>query len=252
MKTNPFYLIFFVALILINILLSCMKESTQTPLNLTNGLLVYYPFNGNTNDESGNGNSATTNGAVLANDRFANSNSSYKFTANSDMISTSSSSLRPQILSVSLWFIINSPWNYTTLNLFSINKDSNTLTGGFVVRLDQNDMSYGVGNYKIYCAINDANISSLTVSSPSYNFSQLNKWNNLIITKSETQINMYLNGILIKNQDINSTIDYNNTVLQIGNKRNINNNPLGVRVIDDVRLYNRVITKEEISNLASN
>lgn len=252
MKSSLSYFSLLLTAIFFNILIGCKKESIQTQTNLTNGLMAYYPFNGNANDESGNGNSAAINGAVLVNDRFGNSNSSYKFTANSDIISTSSSSLKPQVLSVSLWFIINSPWSYTTLNLFSIYKDSNTLTGGFVIRLDQNDTSYGVGNYKIYCAINDANIASLTVASPSYTFSQLNRWNNLIVTKSDTQINIYLNGIVVKNQDVSGSIDYANTVLQIGNKRNINSNPLGVRIIDDVRLYNRVITQDEISYLARN
>ena len=31
----------------------------------TNGLVGWYPFNGNTNDESGNGNDGVNNGGVL-------------------------------------------------------------------------------------------------------------------------------------------------------------------------------------------
>ena len=31
----------------------------------TDGLVAYYPFNGNANDESGNGNHGTVNGAAL-------------------------------------------------------------------------------------------------------------------------------------------------------------------------------------------
>jgi opacity protein-like surface antigen len=36
----------------------------------TNGLVGYWPFNGNANDESGNGNNGTVNGASLTTDRF--------------------------------------------------------------------------------------------------------------------------------------------------------------------------------------
>jgi hypothetical protein len=45
----------------------------------TNGLVRYWPFNGNANDESGNGNNGTVNGATLIEDRFGNSNSAYRF-----------------------------------------------------------------------------------------------------------------------------------------------------------------------------
>jgi hypothetical protein len=34
-------------------------------VNLDSGLVAYYPFNGNANDESGNGNNGTVNGAAL-------------------------------------------------------------------------------------------------------------------------------------------------------------------------------------------
>ena len=45
----------------------------------TNGLVGYWPFNGNANDESGNGNDGTNNGATLLRIRFGNPNSAYDF-----------------------------------------------------------------------------------------------------------------------------------------------------------------------------
>ena len=45
----------------------------------TNGLVGYWPFNGNANDESGNGNNGVVNGATLTSDRFGNSGSAYNF-----------------------------------------------------------------------------------------------------------------------------------------------------------------------------
>ena len=47
--------------------------------SLTDGLVAYYPFNGNANDESGNGNHGVNYGATLTTDRFGNANSAYSF-----------------------------------------------------------------------------------------------------------------------------------------------------------------------------
>ena len=40
----------------------------------TDGLVAYYPFNGNANDESGNGYDGAVNGATVSTDRFGKSN----------------------------------------------------------------------------------------------------------------------------------------------------------------------------------
>ena len=45
----------------------------------TNGLAVYYPFNGNTNDASGNGRDCIVNGATFATDRFKVANRALHF-----------------------------------------------------------------------------------------------------------------------------------------------------------------------------
>ena len=52
--------------------------------DLNNGLVAYYPFNGNSNDESGNGFDAVVHGTsvILTEDRFGNPNSAYEITGN--------------------------------------------------------------------------------------------------------------------------------------------------------------------------
>jgi len=60
--------------------------------SLTDGLVAYYPFNGNANDESGNGNDGTVTGAALTADRFGNPNSAYSFDGINDIIEVSHSS----------------------------------------------------------------------------------------------------------------------------------------------------------------
>ncbi len=47
--------------------------------DLNTGLVAYYPFNGNANDESGNGNNGVIHGATLTTDRLGNPNSAYYF-----------------------------------------------------------------------------------------------------------------------------------------------------------------------------
>jgi hypothetical protein len=48
----------------------------------TNGLVGWWPFNGNANDESGNNNNGTVFGAALTSDRFGNPNKAYSFNSN--------------------------------------------------------------------------------------------------------------------------------------------------------------------------
>ena len=54
--------------------------------DLSEGLAAYYPFNGNANDDSGNGHNGSVTDAVPAADRFGNPNSAYDFDGNGDYI----------------------------------------------------------------------------------------------------------------------------------------------------------------------
>ena len=79
---------------------------TYLSSDLNEGLVAYYPFNGSANDESGNGNDGTVNGASLATDRFGSLNSAYEFDGDNDLIDVNNdSSLNFNgSFSVSLWF----------------------------------------------------------------------------------------------------------------------------------------------------
>ncbi len=54
----------------------------------TNGLLAWYSFSGNANDNSGNGHNGIVNGATLTADRFGNPSSAYSFNGSNTSIST--------------------------------------------------------------------------------------------------------------------------------------------------------------------
>jgi hypothetical protein len=49
---------------------------------------VYYPFNGNANDESENGNHGRVHAATLSEGRFGNANSAYRFDVGNSILST--------------------------------------------------------------------------------------------------------------------------------------------------------------------
>jgi hypothetical protein len=51
----------------------------------TNGLVGYWPFNGNANDESGNGIILTNNGLTLTMNRFGESNKAFHFASSNNL-----------------------------------------------------------------------------------------------------------------------------------------------------------------------
>jgi len=73
--------IFSIVVLIPFFILGCKNSPTQaTTTSLpTQGLLAYYPFNGNANDSSGNVNNGVIYGVTLTTDRFGYSNSAYLF-----------------------------------------------------------------------------------------------------------------------------------------------------------------------------
>jgi hypothetical protein len=70
----------------------------------TNGLLGWWPFTGNANDLSGNGNNGTVNGAMLTSDRNGVLNNAYNFDGNNDfIIIPSNNDFNSNNISFSLW-----------------------------------------------------------------------------------------------------------------------------------------------------
>ncbi|CAB1063452.1 hypothetical protein D1BOALGB6SA_8235, partial [Olavius sp. associated proteobacterium Delta 1] len=67
------------ALVLFLVSVSIFFFSAQAFADLSQGLVAYYPFNGNADDESGNGNHGVVNGATVTEDRFGNLGSAYEF-----------------------------------------------------------------------------------------------------------------------------------------------------------------------------
>ena len=92
----------------------------------TNGLVAYYPFNGNANDISGNGNNGINNGASLTTDRFGQTNSSYDFQNSSNIISIPHNTLFG--FQVTSGFTISIWCNFSNLSKESLNFCINELS----------------------------------------------------------------------------------------------------------------------------
>lgn len=75
----------------------------------TNGLVAYYPFNGNANDVSSNAINGTLSGATLSTDRFGNANSAFSFYGINDYIEvqTNSGKFDNQEYTISFWIKTN-------------------------------------------------------------------------------------------------------------------------------------------------
>jgi len=149
-----------------------------------NGLVGWWPFNGNANDESGNGNHGTVNGATLTNDRFGNANMAYGFDVN-QKIGTFITNF--PVYSVSIWARINT-WNLGI----------GTGDGGTLVS-HKTDGLYGNGwaiehNQNQYCWLeyNANNSIQQFVGTP-----QLNTWFHVVLTSdSQGSRKLYIDGIL--------------------------------------------------------
>ncbi len=198
-------------------------STTANPIP-TNGMVAYYPFNGNANDESGNGNNGTVNGATLTQDRFGNNNAAYYFDGVSNSISTSF--VPPNVFSISLWYFnyANSGgWNLGFFSTFS----TNSYHGMFYA--DSAD-----AEYMRY----DNN--GLTKELPLI----IGSWVHVVIVSNGSTIAWYRNGIL--DLSLSGTTTHANTIV-FGRSRF--NGDYKQCDLDDIRIYNRPLDSTEIQAL---
>jgi hypothetical protein len=226
------------------------------PLTLNNGMVAYYPFNGNANDESGNGNNGVVNGATLTTDRFGNSGKAYSFDSQTDKISLSTLNLvDASQVSITGWFKKLSNQNYPFVDgvIFA---QSNGCGGADGLRLY-------VGNENhVYWQVEYGQCYGTGVYNNQINFSD-DFWHSFTATYSKSNstynasdFKLYVDGLLISINNplsngnfINSPINNTQNSITIGNVNSGVDALIGK--IDDIRIYNRVLSQEEITYLAT-
>jgi hypothetical protein len=213
--------------------------------SLVNGLVAYYPFCGNANDQSGNGLNGVVNGATLTLDRFGNTNSAYNFNGTSDFIKVLDNDLLDftNQLTVSVWVQIP---DYT----FSAGDGERIILGkqrednltGFALNANSAYLNSHYGFSLI-----DNNNSASAISTDSLN---LNIWINLIATYDGSTIKIFRNGILANSSTGNINLINSLEPLFFGKEFNDNSNGRFFKgKIDDIGIWNRALTQQEITQL---
>jgi len=208
----------------------------RMPISLTYGLLAYYPFNGNAEDESGNGNHGLVNGgAVLSVDRFGRSDTAYSFNGVDSFIEVSR---LPESFtgdfSISYW---EKSFQQNRMHALSLGEtDSNNLD------FDFNDPPYGLWVY--WNGGGGNRVWTEMVSGGGFTDGG---WHHILLRRSGSHIELHVDGVLM------GAAKYAGTIGSRG--------PLRIGkgscwafwwngLLDDVRLYNRALSDAEIATLS--
>jgi len=223
------------------VILSCFVSAWNSTLDL--GLQAYWNFDTNANDITENGNNCNNVGA----DYYASGgilSGFYNFTGVDYMNCGNSSKLRSNItFSYSIWvrpkdlsvdmMAISYPYSrgwYNPYGSWYLNFDENTLRTSTAVN--------GVPHY--------ADIP---------NIAQANVWQHIAFTYDGNTIKLYYNGVNVVSTSVSGVILYNEadlSNLSIGTK---SINALGmywIGGIDEIGIWNRSLSSEEVSLLYNN
>jgi PKD repeat protein len=191
-------------------------------------LVAYYPFNGNANDESRTGNNGTVEGATLIPDRFGHTESAYNFDGSAHIDCGNNFSLDlTDALTITLW-ANSSPDN---INSTLIAKENGQIYS----------VQYDYGTDQMTVSIN-GNLLSVP-------WGLSGEWGFLATTYDvdEGQLNLYRNGVLLDQLSYNIPLAISGGALQIG--RELPDDSYFSGDLDDIRIYRRALTDDEILNL---
>ena len=193
----------------------------------SNGLVGWWPFNGNANDESGNGNNGTVNGATLTADRFGISNMAYSFDGINDYISTIRSGYTT--FSISLWCKLPSP-------AMPINPLVDGFDSYYDIYFTQSKLYYAT-----FTGFNQyTNIDCIVTPS-------IGQWQHLVFVYSNNSISVYSNSSLTGTYNVQplsgTTGNHNFGASLTGSDQYLNG------CLDDIGIWNRALTAIEVNNL---
>ncbi len=241
-----------VRFILITVLLinNCFAQHITTT-----GLMAHYLFNGNAGDASGNNNNADYNSAVLTADRFGNSNSAYHFNGSSSYIRIPNNpSLNfTNTITLSVW-VKPTGFYYNICHASTIlsKGTADYYPGNFALRFDDALYSEGTGcsGNLMYDSMHHNFRGTGTALKPYIPFIVKDKWYHLVYTNNGSTAALYVDC------DLKYAVDFKETFtnaedLFLG-KTNDEFFPFWLNGdLDDVRIYNRALSKKEIDTLCA-
>ena len=200
----------------------CTLINVNAQVNLSNGLIAWYPFNGNANDSSGNGHNGMVNNATPANNRFGKSNGAYYCNGDKKAISVLGfNQYNTNGITVSMW--INTKKTTSAVQVIA----------GAIGSIYLNVHKIGS-----YTADFDNDLTNHTVANTSKCVVTSGKWVNITATCDGTTTRLYSNGVL--ERSFPEEISFRGSDLIIGNKAYEG-------YIDDVRIYSRAISADEVA-----
>jgi len=208
--------------------------------NIDPTLVAYYPFNGNTNDESFYSNNGIVDGAQLTTDRFGIPNSAYEFDGIDDIIRV--------VDNPNLYFEDDFSFNVWVYPM-AIKSQTILIKGPAVSGPNEAPFAVSVS------AVEENVFKITTQTDENHLFSdvgyELNKWQMFTAIRDGEMMRLYLNGVLLNELEILGELIDEEAPLHIGSRNQVVGNTF-LGKIDDVRLYNRVLTQQEISSFAQN
>lgn len=199
------------------------------PISLSDGLVAFYPFNGNAADNSGHGYHGTVYGAKLVKDRFGNSKHAYRFDGVDDYIMVNNFPVLDRAFTYTAWLKVSG----TTVHHQSFGAHGE---GGAVGET----WNFGYNTYhKVWDMFDRRNYTwqvSMGIGS---------SWTHVAIVYDNNVRRIYVNGVQIGSQAITTPLaPGRSSTLRIGTLTPGDQQYEGL--IDDVRIYNRALTGKEV------
>ncbi len=231
---------------------------TQAQVNLSNGLVAHFPFNGDFNDASGHGNHAVSvNGAGLGTDKWGNLNAAASFDGIDDYLSVAAApSISPTTqFSIAFRFKTASP---ALQMLFSkSNYYGNGAPDNFQYQIGINGQAYLVSDALYLCTNHISSCTTNNFYGSDYTFgnnTEPNQWICVTMTFDNGVKKIYMNGSLV-NQSVVAGTNSNNSIdacsggtFRIGTWWE-KDHAYYKGLIDEVRLYNRPLNAQEAEAL---
>ncbi|MFH2050265.1 MAG: LamG-like jellyroll fold domain-containing protein [bacterium] len=210
---------------------------------LNNGLIAYYPFNGNANDESGNGHDGIVNGAELSSDRFGNEEASYFFSGNDYIVISDSDTLNFNNTTISAWIKLTEDVGNTQWRIVNRQEINNAAAWG--LEIFGLGYSNSTGNTPT-CHFGDSNIWHNTLATSHID---VGKWYHLVATNDGLNQKIYIDGTISASEPSLGDVLYNiNSPIVIGRTAQLNTFYFQ-GYIDEVRIYNRALSASEVQKL---
>jgi uncharacterized protein YjbI with pentapeptide repeats len=222
---------------LLAILIGAMIFAGQAPAQsfLTNGLVAYYPFNGNANDESGYGNNLTNYGATLCADRFGNSNQAYYFDGSTYLGSSNSPLAQVESWTVTAWIQPGS-LSQATAYAVCLGYDNGTNGDGFAMGISGGG---GEASNQLWAFFPGVNFDY-----GGFEFPSTNQWYQVVMAGNAGTTALYVNGVSTKTAIATPAVTP--TSLEIGSGGSYR---FFTGAVDDVRVYNRALSAAEVLEL---